>query len=67
MSDQYLGKGRRIVTNRMRDGKLGRTLQHFDGRSWNAVKSVTWSAASNRAVICQNELDAHLRQVSRKL
>jgi hypothetical protein len=67
MSDQYLGNGRRIVTTRMRDGTLGRTLQNFDGRTWNEVKSVTWSAASRRVVICQDELDAHLRQVARQL
>jgi hypothetical protein len=68
MSDEILlGQGRRIVTERMTDGTLGRTLEQWNGSRWCPVKSVAWSAPSRRFVICKDELDKHLRKVAQNL
>lgn len=68
MSDQdYLGRGKRIVTARMTDGKLGRALEKWENGKWNTVQAVSWSAASSRVVICKDELDRHLTQIARRM
>lgn len=68
MSDEILlGQGRRIVTARMTDGNLGRTLEQWNGSRWCTVKSVSWSHSKPHVVICKDELDKHLRKLAQNL
>jgi len=62
MSSQFTRNGNtyRIITERMLDGRLGRTLQRWTNSGWQDFASANHSASTRSCVICVDEVDAFL-------